>query len=94
MGSHLTKYTIFLSKTYKRELDKLSKIDQKRVLEKMSILKKNPSHPSLRTKKMRDGTGRYESSVNMDIRIIWQFDDEEDKLIVALDVGHHDVLMK
>lgn len=31
----------------------------------------------------------------MDIRLIWRFDDEsEDKIILMLDVGHHDVLKK
>jgi len=75
-------------------LDKLSKIDQKRVLETITKLEKNPAHPSLRTKKMRDGSGRYESSVNMDIRILWKFDEDIKMIIVALNVGHHDVLMK
>jgi len=94
MGSRLTKYTVSVTKTFKHELDKLSKVDQEKVLKKMALLAEDPFYPSLRTKKMMSGDGNFESSVNMDIRIIWQFDDEEDKLIIALDVGHHDVLKK
>lgn len=60
----------------------------------MSILGRDPFYPSLRTKKMKGYFGEYESSVNMDIRIIWQFDDDDNEIIVALDVGHHDVLTK
>jgi mRNA-degrading endonuclease YafQ of YafQ-DinJ toxin-antitoxin module len=43
---------------------------------------------------MRGGSGKYESSVSMDIRILWRFDEDEDNIIVALDVGHHDVLKR
>ncbi len=32
----------------------------------------------------------FECSVNMDIRIIWYY--EDDKLIILVDVGHHDIL--
>jgi mRNA-degrading endonuclease YafQ of YafQ-DinJ toxin-antitoxin module len=62
------------------------------VLKKLDILKKDPFYPSLRTKRMRGGSSNYESSVNMDIRLIWEF--EDDKIILMLDVGHHDVLSK
>jgi mRNA-degrading endonuclease YafQ of YafQ-DinJ toxin-antitoxin module len=47
-------------------------------------------YPSLRTKKIQGVSDLYESSVNMDIRIIWHY--ENDDLIILADVGHHDIL--
>ena len=35
---------------------------------------------------------RYEFSVNMDIRVIWQY--EGDNIIALVDIGHHDILYK
>jgi mRNA interferase RelE/StbE len=89
-----TKYTVFRTKTFINEFDKLSNVDQKRVMKTLSVMGENPFYPSLRTKKMEGGSDRYESSVNMDIRILWRFDDDNSSIIVALDVGHHDVLRK
>jgi len=88
----LTKYTVSFTKTFDHELDKLSEIDQSRVMKTVSILENDPFYPSLRTKKMKGESGRYESSVNMDIRILWKFDEDNGSIIIALDVGHHDVL--
>jgi mRNA-degrading endonuclease YafQ of YafQ-DinJ toxin-antitoxin module len=49
-------------------------------------------HPSLRTKKIKGTDGLFECSVNMDIRIIWTYYDDE--IIILLDVGLHDILQK
>jgi mRNA-degrading endonuclease YafQ of YafQ-DinJ toxin-antitoxin module len=49
-------------------------------------------HPSLRTKKISGQKDLYESSIDMRIRIIWYFENEE--LIVLVDIGYHDVLNK
>lgn len=88
----MTKYTVSFTKIFDREFDKLSKIDQKRVMKTLSLLKNSPFYPSLRTKKMEGGDDTMESRVNRDMRIIWQFDEDDGNIIVALDVGHHDVL--
>ncbi len=48
------------------------------------------SHPSLRTKRIQGTTDLFECSVNMNIRIIWYY--EGDKMIILVDVGHHDIL--
>ena len=34
----------------------------------------------------------YESSINMSIRIIWYFENEE--LIILVDIAHHDILKR
>lgn len=88
----MDRYTILFSKTFKQELVKLSPIDQNRVLDKVEFLKSNPFHPSLRSKKLRGKANRFESSVNMSLRIIWRYKDSE--TIQLVDVGHHDVLKK
>ena len=54
------------------------------------LLAENPFHPSLRTKRIQGATDLFECSVNMDIRIIWYY--EGDKMIIVVDVGHHDML--
>ena len=42
-------------------------------------------------KKRIQGTGDlFEFSVNMDVRVIWQYDG--DTIILLLDIGHHDIL--
>jgi len=89
----MNRYTVLFSDNFDREFDKLSDIHKKLVMNKVTMLENNPFYPSLRTKKLFGGRReRYESSINMDIRIIWRFDGK--KIIIALDVGHHDVLKK
>ncbi|MDR0983866.1 MAG: cytotoxin [Ruminococcus sp.] len=57
---------------------------------KLKIFAEFPLHPSLRSKHIQGSNGIFESSVNMDIRLIWKYD--EDKIILMLDIGHHDIL--
>ncbi len=47
-------------------------------------------HPSLRTKRIQETKDLFECSVNTDVRIIWYY--EGDKLIILLNVGHHNIL--
>jgi mRNA-degrading endonuclease YafQ of YafQ-DinJ toxin-antitoxin module len=50
------------------------------------------NHPSLRNKKIKGHKDLYESSLNMDIRIIWYY--ENQIIIVLIDIGHHDILKR
>ncbi len=59
---------------------------------KSLVFVNDPTHPSLRTKKVQGTDGIWESSINMDIRILWFY--EGDELILLLDIGHHDILNK
>ena len=70
----------------------MSEIEKKQIKKKVSMLSENPLHPSLRTKRIQGTEELFECSVNMDIRIIWYY--EDDQLILLLDVGHHDILDK
>jgi mRNA-degrading endonuclease YafQ of YafQ-DinJ toxin-antitoxin module len=86
------KYTVLRSKLFDKHFVKLSKQEQRLVISKLRILEDSPLHPSLRTKHIQGLHGLFEASVNMDIRLIWRY--EGDKIILMLDVGHHDILNK
>ena len=57
------------------------------VFNKLNLLVQDPFYPSLRTKKIQGLTDVFEMSVNMDIRILWKY--ENGVIILLLDVGHH-----
>jgi mRNA-degrading endonuclease RelE of RelBE toxin-antitoxin system len=84
------KYTLVFDKQFKKSLKRLSSIDQNLVLKKLDIFSTDPR--SLQSKKMRGRFGNYESRVNDSIRLIWKR--KKEKIIVMIDVGHHDVLRK
>jgi mRNA-degrading endonuclease YafQ of YafQ-DinJ toxin-antitoxin module len=88
----LINYRAFPTDVFKKELDKLSDIEKRMVFKTVAVLEQNPFYPSLRTKKLKGKQDLFECSVNMDIRIIWRFKDR--RLIIMLDVGHHDILKK
>lgn len=83
-------YKITYTKSFKKHYNKLSFNEKKQTKKKLSLFIDNPTHPSLRTKKIKGTDGLWESSVNMDIRIIWFYEDNE--IIILLDIGHHDIL--
>jgi len=78
------------SDKFKKHYKKLSAPEKKQVAGKLVLLSKNPKHPSLRTKRIQGTDRLFESSANMDVRIIWYYDGG--KLIALVDVGHHDIL--
>ena len=75
------------TKAILKDLKKLSPPEQKAVAQKLKILTENPFYPSLRTKKVQGLDNVFEMSVNMDIRILWRY--ENGVIILLLDVGHH-----
>jgi mRNA-degrading endonuclease RelE of RelBE toxin-antitoxin system len=82
------KYIVIYEDNFKKEFAKLSTEQQKTVLKKIQLFENNPYYPSLRTKPLKNN---YESSVNMDIRIIWRIDGLQ---ITVFDIGHHDIIRK
>ncbi len=78
------------TKQFYKSVKKLPKSMQNRIKEKLRVLSIDPMYPSLRAKGIKGHPGIFECSVNMDIRILWRY--EGDKIILALDVGHHDIL--
>jgi len=85
-------YRLTFTERFQKHYKKLCDIERKQISNKLAILAENPMHPSLRTKRIQGTSDLFECSVNMDIRVIWYY--EGDKLIILLDVGHHDILKK
>lgn len=63
-----------------------------RNLRELKKFVENPFHPSLRTKRIQGTEDLFEFSVNMDIRVIWYY--ENDEIVMIVDIGHHDILKK
>ena len=80
-------YKLKYTKEFEKNLKVLNGQEQRMVLNKLKILVQNPFYPSLRTKKVQGLDSVFEMSVNMDIRILWKY--ENGIIILLLDVGHH-----
>ncbi len=80
-------YKLKYTKEFEKDLKKLSPSEQKAVSAKLKLFVQNPFYPSLRTKKVQGIDNVFEMSVNMDIRILWRY--ENGIIILLLDVGHH-----
>ena len=85
-------YQLTFTDRFQKNYKALSENEKKQIMKKLALLAENPMHPSLRTKRIQGTSDLFECSVNMDIRIIWYY--EGDKIIILLDVGHHDILKK
>ncbi|HDQ04195.1 MAG TPA: hypothetical protein ENN23_06460 [Deltaproteobacteria bacterium] len=76
---------------FKKSYKQLSKDEQKTLRKKLELMGENPHHPSLRTKKVQ-GTGAiFECSINMSVRLTWQYEGES---ILLRAVGNHDDVLK
>lgn len=80
-------YKLKYTKEFEKNLKLLTKQEQKIVLNKLKLLVQDPFYPSLRTKKIQGLENVFEMSVNMDIRILWKYDNGT--IILLLDIGHH-----
>ena len=85
-------YRITYTKRFQKHFRSVKKKKKEQIRSKVRILATDPLHPSLRTKKIKGTENLFECSVNMDIRIVWYY--EDDQLILLLDVGHHDIMDK
>lgn len=83
-------YTLTFTPRFQKHFKKLTAQEKKILKNKLEILAQDPYHPSLRTKRIQGTSDLFECSANMDIRIIWYY--ENNKMIILLDVGHHDIL--
>lgn len=83
-------YKITYTKRFEKNLKKLTTAEKAQLKKKLEILIMDPLYPSLRTKRIQGTEDLFEFSVNMDVRVIWQY--EGDTLILLLDIGHHDIL--
>ena len=83
-------YQFTFSPRFQKHFKTLTSKEKSQLMEKLKLLAENPTHPSLRTKRIQGTDNLYECSVNMDIRIIWYY--ESGTMIILVDVGHHDIL--
>ena len=83
-------YKITYTKRFLKNLKKLNANERSQLKKNLELLMQDPLYPSLRTKRIQGTTDLFEFSVNMDVRVIWEYDGET--LILLLDIGHHDIL--
>jgi mRNA-degrading endonuclease RelE of RelBE toxin-antitoxin system len=83
---------IFLSEGFRRSFKKLHPNEKDLFYEKLALFIENHQHPSFRSKKLKGVHLLFESSINMSIRVIWKY--EANRVILLLDIGHHNILRK
>jgi len=83
-------YQFTYTARFQKHFKTLAEQEKRQLARKLELLAENPAHPSLRSKRIQGSNGLFECSVNMDVRIIWYY--EGNKMIVLVDVGHHDIL--
>ncbi len=83
-------YKITYTKRFVKKLKRLNANERGQLKKKLEFLMQDPLHPSLRTKRIQGTADLFEFSVNMDIRVIWEYDG--DTIILLIDIGHHDIL--
>lgn len=83
---------ILFTNRFRKDYKGLSPQVQKTVKEKIVLLQNNPMHPLLRTKKIKGSKDDiFESSINMGIRITWQYLNQD---ILLRAIGEHDITLK
>ena len=84
------------SARFVKQFQRLSKDDPRlfRQVQKtiQYLLRFPPAHPALRMKRIQGTPGIYECSVNMDIRVTFEFLDPE--TILLRNIDHHDRALK
>lgn len=67
-------YRITYTKRFEKNLKKLTATERAQLKKKLEILIMDPLYPSLRTKRIQGTEDLFEFSVNMDVRVIWQYE--------------------
>lgn len=87
-------YTLLPTKTFEESYQKIIKKDQKirkRAQKALLFLQKDPFYPSLNSHKVntRSFGERWSSWITEDLRIIWDFDAEQQLVILLLAITKH-----
>ena len=82
---------LFFSERFKKDYKLFSYDIKQLVNSKLKILSENPQHPSLRTKKIKGKEDIFETSINMHIRMTWNY--YEGKILLRT-IGAHDKTLK
>ncbi len=82
---------LFFSERLKKDYKLFSDDIKQLINSKLKILSENPMHPSLRTKKIKGKEDIFETSINMYIRMTWNY--YEGKILLRA-IGEHDKTLK
>ena len=82
---------ISFSERFKKDYKLFSDDFKKVINSKLKIFTKNPLHPSLRTKKIKGKEDIFETSINMGIRMTWNYYEGG---ILLRAIGIHDKTLK
>lgn len=85
------RYSIRYSENFRKQALSLPYNTKQLLKKKILLFLKNPRHPSLRTKKIKGQGNIFELSINMNIRITWQY--TEDGFFFR-NIGEHDKTLK
>jgi len=86
------KYKLAPTKQFMKMLKVQPHSLEKQLKKTLSYLQENPAPPSLRSKKYQSIESVWESSINMQYRILWQYGVDQPDTIVLLAVGDHKIL--
>ncbi len=75
------------SDSFREGVKRLSPDAKKQLKKKLEMMVNNPRHPSLRSKKIQGIDGIFEASINIDIRMTWQYTENG---ILLRKIGEHD----
>ncbi|MHB9094260.1 MAG: hypothetical protein ACYC21_06275 [Eubacteriales bacterium] len=81
---HYTEYFI-------EKVSALSPEIKKALKKKLSLMMKNPRHPSLGAKKVQGQEGIFEASITRGIRMTWQYSEDG---ILLRNIDEHDKALK
>lgn len=84
---------VTFSQTFKKSYEKLSRKNQVKVRERITLFMQDVKHPRLRNHKLQgEYQGYWSFNVSGDIRVIYEFLDK--KTVLLLKVGTHSQLYK
>lgn len=82
---------LFFSERFKKDYKLFSDYIKQVINSKLIILSENPLHPSLRTKKIKGREDIFETSINMHIRMTWNY--YEGRILLRT-IGEHNKTLK
>jgi mRNA-degrading endonuclease RelE of RelBE toxin-antitoxin system len=83
--------TIYFSDLFLQSVKELPEDVKRTLKKKLDIIADNPSHPSLRTKKIKGRENLFEATITMSIRMTWEYFEDG---ILLRNIGEHDRTLK
>jgi mRNA interferase RelE/StbE len=77
------------TRSFDRSFQRLPKTIREQTIAKLQLFQEDPSHPSLRVKRIRATARIWEMSITMNYRVTFEVDEER---VLLRRIGTHDVL--